>query len=110
MVTSKEKSRSIVAMGLGVGKEGLTVVEGIAGLGRVVQHRSKVIGCVLCLKRLKDALKAWNKDIFGNVFDNICLAENRVDDEELRFQSDPSEECHESLHQAQVELLLAFKK
>ncbi|KAL3529470.1 hypothetical protein ACH5RR_008792 [Cinchona calisaya] len=40
------------------------------------------------LKRLKSCLHSWNRDTFGNIFDNICRAESKVEEQEIKFQSD----------------------
>ncbi|XP_075507656.1 uncharacterized protein LOC142544497 [Primulina tabacum] len=43
------------------------------------------------LKRLKDHLKWWNQDVFGNIFDKILMAERAVRSAEAVCEADPSE-------------------
>lgn len=39
------------------------------------------------LKRLKSALRTWNKDVFGDVFENVKQAELRLRDFEKQYES-----------------------
>ncbi|XP_073062068.1 uncharacterized protein [Primulina eburnea] len=43
------------------------------------------------LKRLKNHLKWWNRDVFGNIFDKITEAESAVRSAELACEVDPSD-------------------
>ncbi|XP_073057421.1 uncharacterized protein [Primulina eburnea] len=43
------------------------------------------------LKRLKNHLKWWNRDVFGNIFDKITEAESAVRSAELACEADPSD-------------------
>ncbi|XP_073037131.1 uncharacterized protein [Primulina eburnea] len=43
------------------------------------------------LKRLKNHLKWWNRDVFGNIFDKITEAESAVRSAELVCEADPSD-------------------
>ncbi|KAL3502653.1 hypothetical protein ACH5RR_037102 [Cinchona calisaya] len=61
------------------------------------------------LKRLKSCLRSWNRDAFGNLFDNICRAESKVEKQEIKSQSDQSEGQIQNLQQAQMELLWHLK-
>ncbi|KAL3523015.1 hypothetical protein ACH5RR_015849 [Cinchona calisaya] len=61
------------------------------------------------LKQLKSCLRSWNRDTFGNIFDNIHRAESKVEEQEIKFQSDQSEGQRKNLHEAQAELLWHLK-
>ncbi|CAH9086162.1 unnamed protein product [Cuscuta europaea] len=43
------------------------------------------------LKNLKQDLQEWNKNVFGNLFDDIKLFEKKVQQAEMDFEADPSE-------------------
>ncbi|XP_031100721.1 uncharacterized protein LOC116004702 [Ipomoea triloba] len=62
------------------------------------------------LKRLKQALRSWNRDIFGNVFDRIKNHENLVADIEKQYDNCPSPENRALLHKHHADLLLALKQ
>ncbi|KAL3510129.1 hypothetical protein ACH5RR_029530 [Cinchona calisaya] len=62
------------------------------------------------LKRLKIALRKWNKEIFGNVLDYILWAEAKVEQKEIDHQNNPSAENCQSLHQAQAKLSRHLRK
>ncbi|XP_019190133.1 PREDICTED: uncharacterized protein LOC109184574 [Ipomoea nil] len=62
------------------------------------------------LKRLKIALKVWNKEIFGNVFDRVKVLEAGVAAAKHTYASNPSEESRASLHALQADLLMALKQ
>ncbi|PNX69950.1 hypothetical protein L195_g057000, partial [Trifolium pratense] len=51
-----------------------------------------VVGCPMYilntkLKRLKEKLKVWNKESFGNIHDHVKVAENQLHDIQLQIQS-----------------------
>lgn len=61
---------------------------------------------VLCtnLKRLKKVLNQWNKECFGNVFDDVKKAEQNLREIEREVEQDPSEVGMDKLYTAQNEL------
>ncbi|XP_031100850.1 uncharacterized protein LOC116004818 [Ipomoea triloba] len=61
------------------------------------------------LKRLKQALRVWNREIFGNVFDQVRNLDQSVSDAEKRFDASPTQENRELLSYAQASLLQALK-
>ena len=44
------------------------------------------------LKAAKDALRLWNKEVFGNVFDRVREREERVLSLERSLETNPTEE------------------
>ncbi|XP_073153276.1 uncharacterized protein [Henckelia pumila] len=56
------------------------------------------------LKRLKGHLKWWNRDVFGNLFDNIAEAERSVRLAEAACEADPSEHFWTLLSRCNEEL------
>ncbi|XP_077225675.1 uncharacterized protein LOC143858850 [Tasmannia lanceolata] len=52
------------------------------------------------LKNTKNALKTWNREIYGNVFQNVRSNEDRVLKAELDHQSNPNSTTSESLSEA----------
>ncbi|XP_027098881.1 uncharacterized protein LOC113751977 [Coffea eugenioides] len=61
---------------------------------------------VLChkLKRLRGAIQAWNKEVFGDIFQVVTQKEAEVWLAEIRMESDESEEPRVNLHLAQAQL------
>ncbi|KZV46606.1 hypothetical protein F511_40549 [Dorcoceras hygrometricum] len=53
-------------------------------------HLQGMAGLFAKLKRLKNHLKWWNRDVFGNIFDRIREAENEVALAEAGCERDPS--------------------
>ncbi|KZV58610.1 hypothetical protein F511_11258 [Dorcoceras hygrometricum] len=53
-------------------------------------HIQGMAGLFAKLKRLKNHLKWWNRDVFGNIFDNIREAEKGVALAEAECERDPS--------------------
>lgn len=51
----------------------------------------------LKLKAMKSMLKDWNKKVFGNIFNNISAAEDRVAVAQLTFDVDPCDANYSSL-------------
>ncbi|VFQ61536.1 unnamed protein product [Cuscuta campestris] len=47
-------------------------------------------GLGIKLKRLKKALNQWNKEVFGNIFDNLKMAEDEAQRAQDKYQNDPS--------------------
>ncbi|XP_019182678.1 PREDICTED: uncharacterized protein LOC109177699 [Ipomoea nil] len=63
------------------------------------------------LKQLKLFLRTWNKEVFGNVFDQVRSLESRVvSDVECKYADSRMAENRTVLHSLQVELLLALKQ
>ena len=56
------------------------------------------------LRNVSRALHLWNKQVFGNVFENVKKGEAMVAAAELRAQSDLSDEAHLELQRAQTNL------
>lgn len=56
------------------------------------------------LKRLKEHLKWWNKEVFSNIFDNIKKQEAIVSQLERRYDRDPAASVCSSLSLAQAQL------
>ncbi|XP_077222045.1 uncharacterized protein LOC143855875 [Tasmannia lanceolata] len=52
------------------------------------------------LKNTKNVLKTWNREIYGNVFQNVRSNEDRVLKAELDHQSNPNSTTSESLSEA----------
>ncbi|KAG6483859.1 hypothetical protein ZIOFF_060645 [Zingiber officinale] len=59
---------------------------------------------VIKLGRLKEYLKWWNKDVFGNIHDKVKLEEERYAEAERKFDADPSVE-NRNLLANEVEVL-----
>jgi hypothetical protein len=67
---------------------------------------------ILCekLKLLKDKLKIWNKDTFGNVHDHLKKAEAKVNEiQEIINSSGHSDDLMDQEKQAQLELDIALQ-
>ncbi|XP_019166800.1 PREDICTED: uncharacterized protein LOC109162584 [Ipomoea nil] len=62
------------------------------------------------LKRLKMALKDWNKHSFGNIFGRIKTLESEVALAECRHANNPSGESRTALQAKQADLMLALKQ
>lgn len=62
------------------------------------------------LKRLKQALRGWNRDTFGNVFDRIRNLESIVAEAEKCYDDCPTPDNRAKLHRHHAELLLALKQ
>ncbi|KAL0309422.1 UNVERIFIED_CONTAM: hypothetical protein Sradi_5884500 [Sesamum radiatum] len=60
------------------------------------------------LFRLKAALKTWNFDVFGNIFENIKKAEHKAKVAEQKYDADPSDELLTAMNKATAELTLAL--
>ncbi|KAL0412317.1 UNVERIFIED_CONTAM: hypothetical protein Slati_3821400 [Sesamum latifolium] len=60
------------------------------------------------LYRLKAALKNWNWEVFGNIFQNIKEAEQRSKAAEERYDNDPSDTNLIAMNKATAELTLAL--
>jgi exonuclease III len=75
---------------------------------------TNVIGCPMFvlskkLKILKDTLKVWNKDVFGNVHDHLKLAEDKVNSIQADINSNGhSDRLMDLEKQAQIDLELAL--
>ncbi|VFQ90805.1 unnamed protein product [Cuscuta campestris] len=67
-------------------------------------------GLVAKLKDLKGCLREWNKKEFGNIFDNLTLAEDQATQTQLRYEEDPTESNRENAQEANTMLLLATHK
>ncbi|KAK6130388.1 hypothetical protein DH2020_035893 [Rehmannia glutinosa] len=61
------------------------------------------------LIRTKQKLQWWNRNIFGNIFDKLHVAENHVSEAEQRYDSDPSPANLTALNRTIAELVLATK-
>ena len=59
----------------------------------------------LKLKRLKQALRTWNQDVFGNIFEKVSKAEEEVRLKELQLEVTDSDEARVQWSQAQAALL-----
>lgn len=57
------------------------------------------------LKRLKQELKKWNKEVFGNLFSNISAAEENVLVALQAFDEDPSPSNLQLLNEAKNQLI-----
>lgn len=62
------------------------------------------------LKRLKQSLRIWNREVFGNIFDRVKNLENSVAEAECNFDENPSEANREILNKEQALLLLALRQ
>ncbi|KAL2252555.1 UNVERIFIED_CONTAM: hypothetical protein Sindi_0050200 [Sesamum indicum] len=60
------------------------------------------------LYRLKAALKTWNFEVFGNIFQNICTAGQKAKEAEKRFDDDPTDENLIDMNKATAELTFAL--
>ncbi|MQM12672.1 hypothetical protein Taro_045592 [Colocasia esculenta] len=60
------------------------------------------------LKATKIMLKTWNKNIFGNIEDNVRSAEDLVTAKQLSFDDDPSTANREGLNAANAKLRRAL--
>ena len=58
----------------------------------------------LKLKYLKFHLKRWNKEVFGNVFDNIKAKERQLQQAEQKLEEDDSKSNVQDLNDAKMEL------
>ncbi|VFQ88475.1 unnamed protein product [Cuscuta campestris] len=58
----------------------------------------------------KTILRKWNKEIFGDIFQNLKKAEEDAITAELSFDSNPTDSTREAWSQAMANLLLATKK
>ena len=56
------------------------------------------------LKKVSRALRIWNRQVFGDVFENVRIGEAAVAEAEMRVQGDFSDEAHLELQQAQANL------
>ncbi|CAH9101516.1 unnamed protein product [Cuscuta epithymum] len=61
-----------------------------------IQTGGGMRGLVNKLQALKKELKVWNKEIFGNIFDEIKRCENEVLEAEKEFQNNPNDTTRES--------------
>ncbi|XP_019183742.1 PREDICTED: uncharacterized protein LOC109178660 [Ipomoea nil] len=61
------------------------------------------------LKRLKQGLRSWNRDIFGNVFYRIRDLEIKTTEAENAFDEEPLPVNRELLHKLRADLLQALK-
>ncbi|VFQ77283.1 unnamed protein product [Cuscuta campestris] len=66
-------------------------------------------GNVAKLIDLKGCLREWNKE-FGNIFDNLTLAEDLSTQTQLCYEEDPSEANLKKAQEANAKLLLATHK
>ncbi|XP_058099758.1 uncharacterized protein LOC131244120 [Magnolia sinica] len=57
---------------------------------------------LLKLKNVKRALRSWNKDVFGNIFDQIKQAERSLADTKLQLQNSSQDSALDSNGQAQL--------
>ncbi|XP_027150341.1 phospholipid-transporting ATPase 2-like [Coffea eugenioides] len=57
------------------------------------------------LKRLKRALSEWNRNVFGNIFENIARTKEEVRQKELRLEEEDNEETRIQLSHAKANLL-----
>lgn len=73
-------------------------------------HASPLHSFALKLKAVKTMLKTWNKEVFGDVFQNIKKAEDRVLAAQYSFDVDPSEDNFLSLEMAQSALSKMYLK
>ncbi|XP_031122605.1 uncharacterized protein LOC116025505 [Ipomoea triloba] len=62
------------------------------------------------LKRLKQALCIWNKEVFGNIFDKVKSLERSVTEAEQQFDDNPNETNREILSKEQALLQQALKQ
>ncbi|VFQ63978.1 unnamed protein product [Cuscuta campestris] len=56
------------------------------------------------LKKLKNILKSWNKETFGNIFSKLTQAKDKSIEAEKEFLTNPSPSNRQALSLAQVEL------
>ncbi|KAK6150475.1 hypothetical protein DH2020_015407 [Rehmannia glutinosa] len=61
------------------------------------------------LMRVKVKLKWWNKNVFGNIFDNLQKAHDKVSTAEKAYDSSPSLDLLSTLNLAKGELTLATR-
>lgn len=64
-------------------------------------------GLYMKLNRLKKDLQIWNKNVYGNIFNNVVEAEAVYRRLEVQFDMDPSPDNRTSLSLAQAKLLQA---
>ncbi|XP_071902826.1 uncharacterized protein [Coffea arabica] len=60
------------------------------------------------LKAVKNALRLWNNEVFGNVFDHVQEREERVLSLERSLENNPTEEGEHLLTQAQCDFKAAL--
>ncbi|XP_058084595.1 uncharacterized protein LOC131232388 [Magnolia sinica] len=63
-----------------------------------------MINVQLKLKKTKQLLKMWNKETFGNIFQQIKIAEEELEGIDSHLQSSPSEELSRQYIKAQKKL------
>ncbi|KAL2498966.1 Uncharacterized protein Adt_24516 [Abeliophyllum distichum] len=63
-----------------------------------------MMDCGLTDAGLKQGLRWWNRNVFGDIFQRIRDAECSVDDAELDYDRNPSPSHRDTLHQAQAVL------
>ncbi|CAH9069343.1 unnamed protein product [Cuscuta epithymum] len=66
-------------------------------------------GLVIKLQKLKKDLKRWNKETFGNIFDDIKFSEQEVEKAEMDYLNSPSEENREVWQLKKALLLRKYK-
>lgn len=71
---------------------------------------SGMAGFALKLRRLKLCLKAWNMNVFGNVFDQVNELESLVSQREQLYDTTPSEQNREQLHRSRADLLCRLRE
>lgn len=57
------------------------------------------------LKKLKSAIRTWNSEVFGNIFDNISKAEKYAEEAENAFHKDPSSINRTTWNKRQADLI-----
>lgn len=62
------------------------------------------------LRNVKDALKKWNKEIFGNILTHLKAAEEEVLEKELLFELNNSADNRSALFQAQAQYRLCLSR
>ncbi|VFQ82108.1 unnamed protein product, partial [Cuscuta campestris] len=68
------------------------------------------LGLSAKLKELRKSLRTWNKDIFGNVFQNLKEAEYKANSAQDKFEQNSNPENLVEFNKANAELLLQSKR
>lgn len=61
-------------------------------------------------KRMRDKLKAWNKETFGNIYDHLQQAEKEADQAERKYDDEGTEHCKAEMNRTKIELILWLKR
>ncbi|XP_071921776.1 uncharacterized protein [Coffea arabica] len=83
-------------------------------LGAIADFNEAISSCCLTevpfsVKETKRLLKVWNKQHFGDIFQAVKQREMEVQQRDIQYKTQQTEEARSALHQAQTQLLLSLK-